>query len=78
MVIRHDLLSRGLLGGRTTNLEEVAERRPLVWRAVLFPAQHRSLNRAFCDPHLEFTRIPFGDRTRVSAKAPTLVETHLL
>ena len=30
MVIRHDLLSRGLSRGRTTNREEVAERRPLV------------------------------------------------
>ena len=30
MVIRHDLLSRGLSRGRTTNREEVAERMPLV------------------------------------------------
>jgi hypothetical protein len=73
------LLRRGgyITLGATANLEEVVERMPLMLGCAVF-WHNTDLNLCVLETFLRFQRIPFGDRTSVSAKALTAVETHLL
>jgi hypothetical protein len=72
MVIRHEGLPRRIWGAP----QPIWKKRKEGGLCCFW--HNTDLNLCVCYPVWGFTRIPFGDRTRVSAKALTLVETHLL
>ena len=75
MVIRHDGLLRRM-GCATANLEEVVSGDAHQGNAGCVVSGTTLISTVCAVPPGEVQRIPFGDRTRVSAEALTLIAKH--